>query len=115
MYKDFSININSINDPNIYNLGCEIRDTCNEIKRKQFKQLSKLLIPLCLESHDGCYFNILWMITLCSRLYLQHEIYAMEYNKEINYMYDHLFIKIQLVSGVMMVFGKIELGKIIAV
>ena len=53
LYKYFTINIKSINDPNIYNLGCEIRNICNEMYRKPFKQLSKLLITLCLKSHDG--------------------------------------------------------------
>ena len=34
MYEDYRTNIKSINDPNIYNLGCEMRDTCHEIHRK---------------------------------------------------------------------------------
>ena len=34
MYTDYRINIKSINDPNIFNLGCEMRDTCNEIHEK---------------------------------------------------------------------------------
>ena len=49
LYKDFIINIKSINDPNIYKLGYEMRDTCNDMNRKQSKQLRELLLPLCLE------------------------------------------------------------------
>ena len=42
----------------------------------------KLFIPLCLESHDGYYFNIFRMITICYHLYVEHEIYAMAYLKK---------------------------------
>ena len=35
LYEDFRINLKSINDPNIYNLGCKMRDTCNKIHRKK--------------------------------------------------------------------------------
>ena len=93
LYKDFIINKKVINDPNIYNLECEMRDTCIEIHRKQFKHLRKLFINLCIESHDWYYFNILRMITLCYNFFVEHEIYAMAYNKKINHLYDHLFIK----------------------
>ena len=65
-----------------------MRDTCYEIHRKKLTQ-----IPLCLESHDRYYFNILRMITICYHFYAEHEIYAMAYNKKINHLYDHLFIK----------------------
>ena len=92
-YKDYRINIKSINDPNIFNLGCEMRDTCNEIHRKQFKHLRKLFIPLCLESYYVYYFNILRMINLFYHLYVEHEIYAIEYNKKGNHTYEHPFIK----------------------
>ena len=33
------------------------------------------------------------MITLCCHLYIDNEIYAMAYNKKINCLNDHLFIK----------------------
>ena len=45
LYKDFKINKNCFKDPHIYKLGCEMRDTCDEIHRKQYKQLIKLFIP----------------------------------------------------------------------
>ena len=51
-------------DPYIYTLGDEMRDTCYEIHRKKYKQLSKLFIPLCLESNDRYCFNIFRMITI---------------------------------------------------
>ena len=53
LYKDFIINIKSINDPNIYKLGYEMRDTCNDMNIKKFKQSRELFLPLCIESHDG--------------------------------------------------------------
>ena len=106
LYKDYRINIKSINDPNIINLGCEMRDTWNKIHRKLFKHLRKLFIPLCLDSHDGYYLNILRMITLCCHLYVEHEIYTMAYKQKISPLYDNIFIKIQWSSGVMMNFCK---------
>ena len=66
LYKDFRRNIISSNDPNIYKLGCEMRDTCDETQRKQYKQLMTLFISLCQESYDRYYLNILRMITLLS-------------------------------------------------
>ena len=30
LYKDFRINKKSFKDPNIYKLGCEMRDTCEK-------------------------------------------------------------------------------------
>ena len=41
-----------------------MRDKCDEIHRKQYKQLMTLFITLCLESHDRYYFNVLRMITI---------------------------------------------------
>ena len=70
---------NVFKDLHIYKLGCEMRDTCDETQRKQYKQLMTLFIPLFLESHDRHYFNILSMITLFYHLCVEHEIYAMEY------------------------------------
>ena len=58
-YKYFKINKKSLNDPKMYKLGCEMIDTWDEIHRKTFKKLRKLFIPLCLESHNGYYINIL--------------------------------------------------------
>ena len=70
-----------------------MRDKCDEIHRKQYKQLRKILITLCLESHERYYSNILRMITICYHLYVDHEIYAMAYNKKRNCLNDHIFIK----------------------
>ena len=40
-----------------------------------------LFIPLCLESYDKYYFNILRMITLLYHMYIHNEIYQIAYNK----------------------------------
>ena len=82
LYKDFSINRNSFNDPNIYKLGCEMRDACDAIHRKLFKYLIKLFIHLFLESHHEYYFNILRMITICYHFYMRHEIMPWRITKE---------------------------------
>ena len=98
LYKDFKINKNCFKDPHIYKLGCEMRDTCDEIHRKQYTQLKKIFIPWCLESHNRYYFNISRMITLCYHFYVDNEIYAMEYKKIIAWMTIYSY-KIPWVSG----------------
>ena len=80
-----SKSMKTFKDPYIYTLGNEMIDTCDEMHRKQYKQLRKLFIPLCLESHDRYYFNVLIMITLFYHFYVEHEIYAMAYKNQINY------------------------------
>ena len=74
-------------------MGNEIRDTCDEIHRKQYKQLRKIFIPLCLESHGGYYFNILRMITIFYNLYVEHEIYSMANKKERSILHYSLLIQ----------------------
>ena len=70
-----------------------MRDTCDEIYIKRYKQLRRIFINLCLESHGRYYFNILKMITLLYNLHIEHEIYDMLYNKKINHFNDRLFIQ----------------------
>ena len=70
-----------------------MRDTYDEIYRKQYKTLSTILIPLFLESHDRYYFSILSMITLLHHFYINHEIYYMSHNKKINRLNDGRFIE----------------------
>ena len=70
-----------------------MRDTCDEIHRKQYNNLRTLFIPLCLKSHDRNYLNILRMITILNHLYVEHEIYAVAYNKKRNRPNDHLFLQ----------------------
>ena len=105
LYKDFTINKKYFKDSFIYTLGNEIRDTCDEIHRKQYKQLSTLFITLCIESHDRYYFNILSMITLFYHLHVEHEIYAMSYkNKEVFSMNIYLY-KMECISGMILLHG----------
>ena len=75
-----------------------MRDTCDEIHRKQYKQLITLFIPLFLESHNRYYFNILRMIALFYHLYIDYEIYAMAYFKNISILHDTLFIQNTIVK-----------------
>ena len=70
-----------------------MRDKCNDIHIKQSKHLSKIFTPLCLKSHDGYYFNILRMITICYHLYVENSIYSMAYNKKKDHLYEHLLLK----------------------
>ena len=91
-------------------MGNEIRDTCDEIHRNQYKQLRTLFITLCLESHDRYYLNILRLITLLYHLYVEHEIYAISYkNKEVFSMNIYSY-KMERVSGMILLYGMKDLS-----
>ena len=62
-------------------MGSDMRSVCRELFREQYIQLRTLLIPLCLDSHDRSYFNILRMITILYHMYIEHETYQMAYKK----------------------------------
>ena len=70
-----------------------MRHKCDEIYRRQYKQLRIIFIPLCLESHERHYLSILRIITLLYHFYIEHEIYDMSYNKKRNILNDHHFIE----------------------
>ena len=93
LYKDFRINEKCFKDSHIYKLGYEMRDTCDEIHKKQYKQLRKIFIPLCLESHDIYYFNILSMITLFIICTLSMKYMPWHIPKGRNLLNDHISIK----------------------
>ena len=58
-----------------------MRYTCDEIFGNQYRQLRYVFVPLCLESHDRYYFNVLIIITLLYRLYIEYKIYEWSYLK----------------------------------
>ena len=66
----------------MFTLGNDMRDTCDEIYGKKYRQLRDALVPFCIESHDIYYFNILRIITLLYHLYIEHEIYEWSYKKQ---------------------------------
>ena len=39
------------------------------------RQLREVFVPLCIESHEGYYLNLLRIITLLYHLYIENEIY----------------------------------------
>ena len=63
--------------PSYFTLGNDMRDTCDEMYRNQYKQLMAFFTPLCLESHARCNLNISRMITLLYRFYIDREIHDM--------------------------------------
>ena len=58
-----------------------MRYNCDQLFRGQYIHLMKLFIPLCLESPDRYYFNILRVITLFYHMYLEYEIYNLTQRK----------------------------------
>ena len=91
LYVYFTINEIYLKDPYIFNVGKYMRETCKEICIKQYRQLRNAFIPLCLESHDKNYFNILRMITLDYSLYIKHEIYDISCDNK-NHLNENILI-----------------------
>ena len=75
-----------------------MRDTCAELFRKQYIQLRKLFIPLCLESHDRYCFNILRIITLLYHFYIEHETFHTAYNKIRYHLNYNIFIEGKMIN-----------------
>ena len=113
LYKDFTINRNLFKGPYIYTLGNEIRYVCYAIHRNQYKQLRTLLIPLCLESHDRYYFNILIMITLFIICTLSIEYIPWNIKKKEQLSMNLYSKQIKAVSGMMILYRKEDFSKII--
>ena len=70
-----------------------MRDTCDEIFRKQYIQLMTLFIPLRHDSHDRYYLNLFRIITILYHLYIYYEIDHMAYNIIINRLTENMFIE----------------------
>ena len=58
-----------------FSIGNEIRDTCAQLFIEKYIQLRKIIIPLCINSTDSYYFNLLRIIAVFYHLYIKHEIY----------------------------------------
>ena len=68
-------------------------DTRKVIYRKQYTQLRNFFIPLCIDSHTIYCFNILRIIKILYHFYIEHDIYDISYNKNINRLYKNIFIE----------------------
>ena len=62
-YHDFKIDKKMYGNC-IYTIWLEMRYTCDQLFRYQYIHLRTLFIPLCFESPDRYYFNLLSIITL---------------------------------------------------
>ena len=78
LYHDFTINQRYFNNDFIFVLGNYIRDTRDELFRKQNIYLRTLFITLCFKSHNKYCFNILIIIELLYHFYIDNEIYHMK-------------------------------------
>ena len=95
-YHDFTIDHSYFKGDLIFTKGNEMRMTCFDLFKRKYKQMRKILIPLCIKSHDRYYFNILRIITIFYHLYIEHEIYNLAYNKNKGFLNDILFIKVTM-------------------
>ena len=70
-----------------------MRDTRDELFRKQYIHLRTLFINLCLKSHNRYCFNILIIIALLYQFHIDYEIYHMTYNKIRNHLTEDIYIE----------------------
>ena len=73
-----------------------MRDTRDELFRKQYIHLRTLFMTLCLKSHNRYCFNILIIIALLYQFHIDYEIYHMTYNKIRNCLNENLSIEIPI-------------------
>ena len=78
----------------IFDLGNYMRDTRDELFRKQYIQMRTLFTPLCLESHYRYCFKMLSVITLLYQLYIDNEVHHKEYTKKRNCLTDNVPIEV---------------------
>ena len=77
----------------IFTIGNEMRDTRAQLFIEQYMHLRTILIPLCINSPEGFCFKSIKFITLLYHLYIEYEIYNLEYNKTKNYLYKSIYRK----------------------
>ena len=90
-----------------------MRYTCDEIHRKKYKKLRTLFIPLCLDSHDIYYFNILRVVNIFT-IFTFSVNYMSWHIKNRTILHDSIFIQ-KKVSRFMILHGNKDLVKIITV
>ena len=73
-----------------------MRDTRDELFRKQNIYLRTLFITLCFKSHNKYCFNILIIIALLHHLYIDYEIYHMTYKKQRNHLTENIYIEVTI-------------------
>ena len=95
-YHDFIIDQSYFKGDLIFTKGNEMIMTCFDLFKRQYKQMKNSFIPLCIESHDRYYFNILRIITIFYHLYIEYEIYNLAYNKNKGFLNDIRFIKVTM-------------------
>ena len=89
-YHDFTIYLKNCGN-RIYTIGKEMRYTCDQLFRGQYRQLSTLYINLCSKAPGRYSFNLLIIITLFYLIYIEYETYKLSYNTRQNILYDSLF------------------------
>ena len=89
-YHDFTIYLKNCGN-RIYTIGKEMRYTCDQLFRGQYRQLSTLYITLCSKAPGRYSFNLLIIITLFYLIYIEYETYKLSYNTRQNILYDSLF------------------------
>ena len=92
-YNHFTIDKFYFVGDSILTKGNYTRMTCYDLFKRKYKQMRKQFIPLCKKSPNRYYFNVLSIITLFYHLYIEYEIYYLEYNKSKVFINDILFMQ----------------------
>ena len=66
---------------------------CSDLFERQYKQMIIFFVLFCKKSPSRYYLNLLRTIELFYHLYIQHEIYNLEYNKNTGFINDSIFIQ----------------------
>ena len=66
--------------------------SCDKLFRGQYIHLRKNFIPLCINSPDRYYFNLLRIITLLYNIYIEYAIYNLSCNTGEDILYGGLFV-----------------------
>ena len=73
-----------------------MRDTCDEIFRKQYIHFRTIFITLCFKSYNIYCFNILIIIALLYQFHIDYEIYHMTYKKQRNHLTENIYIEVTI-------------------
>ena len=75
----------------LYNIKLNNNDMFWFISKKILTD-DNFFIPLCKNSIDRYYLNILRIITLTCQIYIEYEWYNLEHNKQLGIIFEHQFI-----------------------
>ena len=108
LYVDFKINKKYFEYPFIFKFLNDMRDKCDDIYGEKYRQLRDDFIPLCLDSHDRYYINILrmntflyWACDIWNFISQKNKSYQLQslhrkYNEQVEWFYYIWWINVEM-------------------